>query len=108
MYYAPHILQLKVVSAPDTDPYGRVVIGTGGEHWQDICRCRCDDDTTEELVSDNAEVYRSRWHVVSERNGKIKAGDTIRCIERDGAVRGEGVVRIPKRTNYYAYEEYWV
>lgn len=47
MIFAPHILQVKVITPMDKDEFGRPIPGTGGESWQDICRCRCDDVSAE-------------------------------------------------------------
>ena len=50
MLYAPHILQVKVITPPDKDEYNQSIPGTGGESWQDVCRCRCDDNSTKEFT----------------------------------------------------------
>lgn len=107
MYYTPHILQLKVISAPDRDSYNRPIPGTGSESWQDVCRCRCDDNTTTEFKSDNGQVYRPDFHVVCECNIALKAGDYVRCMD-DDEVRGEGEVYKVKNTNYLGYSELWM
>lgn len=107
MLYAPHILQVKVVTPPDKDEYNRPVPGTGGEGWQDVCRCRCDDNTTKEFTSDNGQVYRPDFHVVCERATGIRAGDFVRCMD-GGNVRGQGKVYMAKRTNYLGYSELWM
>lgn len=49
MIFAPHILQVKVITPLDKDEFGRPIPGTGGEYWQEVCKCRCDDNTTKEL-----------------------------------------------------------
>ena len=53
MIFAPHILQVKVITPMDKDEFGRPIPGTGGESWQEVCKCRCDDNTTKEFSSDN-------------------------------------------------------
>mgnify|MGYP000102095826 CR=1 FL=1 len=50
MIFAPHILQVKVITPMDKDEFGRP-IPHSGESWQDICRCRCDDVSAEKKVS---------------------------------------------------------
>nr|DAT85353.1 MAG TPA: hypothetical protein [Caudoviricetes sp.] len=107
MYFHPHILQLKVFTSPERDEYNRPIPGTGSESWKTVGRCRCDDNTTREFKSENGKIYRPLYHVVSERNPMIKAGDYIRCLDGD-KVRGEGEVYIPKSTNFFSYSEYWI
>lgn len=62
MIFAPHILQVKVITPMDKDEFGRPIPGTGGESWQEVCKCRCDDNTTKEFSSDNGSVYRPNYH----------------------------------------------
>lgn len=107
MLYAPHILQVKVITPPDKDEYNQSIPGTGGESWQDVCRCRCDDNTTKEFTSDNGHAYRPDFHVVCERNTGICAGDFVRCTD-GGKVRGQGKVYMVKNTNYLGYSELWM
>lgn len=107
MMYMPHILQIKVVVPMSRDEFGRPITGTGSESWQDVCGCRCDDNSTKEFTSDNGAVYRPSYHVVCEKETSIKAGDIIRCVEGDN-VRGEGEVYMVKRTNYLNYSDIWV
>lgn len=107
MYYAPHTLLKRTAIPPEKDKYNRPIPGTGSEVWEHVCRCRCDDDTTRELSSDNAETYRSSFHIVAERNEAVRPGDYVRCME-GGTVRGEGKVGIVKRANLLGYSEYWV
>ena len=58
MYYAPHILQIKVTTPFEMDEFGRPILGTGGESWQDVCKCRCDDNSTKEFkVSSINSIY---------------------------------------------------
>ena len=52
MIFAPHILQVKVITPMDKDEFGRPIPGTGGESWQEVCKCRCDDNTTKEFSSE--------------------------------------------------------
>ena len=105
MIYAPHTLQKKVVSEESTDEYGHPVVGEST--WVNIGQCRCDDNTTKEFKSENGNVYRPSYHIVSPRN-TIKANDDIRCLNSDGSVRGEGKVYVAKSNNYLNYSELWV
>lgn len=107
MIYTPHILQLKVITPPELDEYNRPIPGTGGEEWNDVCRCRCDDNSTKEFSSENGQLYRPNFHVVCERNIDVKAGDCVRCMDGE-SVRGEGKVYMVKNTNYLGYSELWM
>jgi len=83
MIFAPHILQVKVITPMDKDEFGRPIPGTGGEYWQEVCKCRCDDNTTKEFSSDNGSVYRPNYHVVCEK--RIDVGDeAVKYAEENG------------------------
>lgn len=107
MIFAPHILQIKVISPMDKDEFGRPIPGTGGEGWQDVCKCRCDDNTTKEFSSDNGAVYRPAYHVVCEKRITVKAGYEVRCMDGE-AVRGQGEVYTVKNINYFNNSELWM
>lgn len=107
MIFTPHILQVKVSTPLERDEFGRPIPNTGGESWKDVCKCRCDDNTTKEFKSENGDVYRPNYHVVCEKKITIKARDEVRCMDGEN-VRGEGKVYIVKCTNYFNYSELWV
>lgn len=107
MIYSPHILQVKVSIPLERDEFGRPIPNTGCETWKDVCKCRCDDNTTKEFQSDNGDVYRPDYHVVCEKKVTIKAGDEVRCMDGEN-VRGEGKVYTVKCTNYLNYSELWM
>lgn len=107
MYYAPHILLKRTAIPPEKDEYNRPIPGTGSEAWEEICKCRCDDNTTVGFSSDNGEVYRPKYHVVCGRATGIKAGDHVRCMAGN-AVRGQGEVYMVKATNCLGYSEFWM
>ena len=104
MIYAPHALWKKITTE-STDEWGHPIVGEST--WVYICPCRCDDNTTKEFKSENGNVYRPSYHIVSPRN-TIKANDEIRCLNSDGSVRGEGKVYVAKSNNYLNYSELWV
>ena len=83
MIFAPHTLQVKVTTSMEEDEFGRPIPETGGESWQDVCRCRCDDNSTKEFTSENGEVYRPNYHVVCEKKISLKAGDEVRCMNSE-------------------------
>lgn len=107
MIYAPHILQVKVTTPMETDDFNRPIPDTGSESWQDVCYCRCDDNSTKEFTSDNGEVYRPNYHVVCEKKVSLKAGNIVRCMD-GGNIRGEGEIYMIKNTNYFSYSEIWM
>ena len=106
MIFAPHILQVKVLTEPEKDEFGRPIPGTGGESWETICECRCDDNTTKEFTSENGTVYRPNYHVVCDKVS-LKAGVEVRCMDGN-TIRGSGKVYAVKSTNYYQYSELWL
>ena len=106
MLYAPHILYKKQESKITLDSLGKPIL-SGREEWVNIGVCRCDDNTTQELRSDNGQTYMSRYHVVYDKSNAVKEGDEIRCLDLDGNVRGEGIVGMVKSSNYLGYSELW-
>ena len=104
MIFAPHILQVKVITEMERDEFGRPIPGTGGESWQEVCKCRCDDNTTKEFKSANGEVYRPNYHVVCDKRITVKDGDEVRCMDGEN-VRGQGVAYTVKSTYYFKYSE---
>ncbi len=107
MIFSPHILQVKVITELQRDEFGRPIPDTGGEDWQTVCGCRCDDNTTKEFTSDNGLVYRPNYHVMCEKKVSLKAGDEVRCMDGE-TVRGKGTVYAFKSTNYFNYSELWM
>lgn len=107
MIYAPHTLQVKIISPMDRDEFGRPIQGTGGERWEYVCDCRCDDNSTKEFKSENGIVYRPQYHVVCASHIALKSGDIVRCMDGD-SVRGRGEVYNPKNCNYFGYGEFWM
>ena len=105
MIYAPHTLYKKKVGKIHLDSLGKPIAPT--EEWVLIGPCRCDDDTTQELVSENGKVYKSRYHVVYDFNAEVTEGDEIRCTDGNGCVRGAGLVGRVKHTNYLRFSELW-
>ena len=105
MIYSPHTLYKKKVGSISLDSLGKPVAPS--EEWVKVGVCRCDDDTTQELVSENGQVYRSRYHVVYDQNSDVVEGDEIKCVNADGSTRGEGIVGRVQRTNYLRYSELW-
>lgn len=105
MIYAPHTLYKKQVGQIKNDSFGKPLSPT--EKWVEIGRCRCDDDSTQELRSDNGQLYKSRYHVVLEKGYGVTEGDEIKCVNADGSTRAQGIVGMVKSTNYLSYSELW-
>lgn len=105
MLYSPHTLYKKQVGEIQTDAHGKPIAPTEG--WVLIGSCRCDDDTTQELVSENGQVYKSRYHVVYDLDSRVTEGDEIKCLNADGSIRGQGIVGRVQNTNYLRYSELW-
>lgn len=105
MIYSPHTLYKKCTCEIRVDKFGKPLPPT--HEWVEIGRCRCDDDTTQELVSDNGKRYKSRSHIVCNRTRAIVAGDEIRCEDADGNIISFGVVGMVQSTNYLSYTELW-
>lgn len=106
MIYSPHTLYKKVLLPLKNDENG-MPIPSPKEEWVAVSRCRCDDDTTQDLETDNGQHYKSRYHVVYNRTDAIVEGDEVRCLWSDGRVRGEGVVGRVHSVNYLPYSELW-
>lgn len=100
MYYAPHTLQ-KSLNTVTLDSYGRPSREEGG--WEDVGACRCDDNSTDDIVTDDGSTYRPRYKVVCEPSCEIENGNFVRCVASDGTVRGSGVAVKVQRTNYLDY-----
>lgn len=110
MYYAPHILLKKTKPSYVTDEDGCGVPLDEGDEWQSVCCCRCDESELTEVSDDNGKPFVPSFHVVCEPNGKVKAGDIIRCVwaDRPSVIKGEGTVRKSKTLNKLRYVELWM
>lgn len=100
MHYSPHILQ--VFRKQETrDQYNRVSASNGT--WEDVARCRCDDNSAKVVNPDNGLAFIPRFHIVAENNAMVRNGDQVRCLTDEGTVRGEGRainVRSLNKLNY--------
>ena len=99
---APHILQVRTVTQPDNDEYGRPIPGTGGESWDDLTECFCHDNSQMQEVSANGKLWVYAYHVVYE--GKKLALDTmVKCLDKETQeVVGEG--KVIKNAECYSEE----
>lgn len=103
MFYSPHILYVKRHEMT-RDEYGR--IESDIFYLEKIGECRCDDDNTQELETDNGKVYKSTYHIVCGKTN-LKNGDEV-VVKQGSKTRGKGVIGRIRSTNYYDYTEIWV
>lgn len=108
MMYAPHTLYKKSKPQIKLDSFGKPIPSCREAEWERLFSCRCDDDDTQWLVSDNGQEYKSSYHVVYDKSDAIVEGDEIRCLTLDGKVKGQGVVGMVKTLNYLNYSELWM
>jgi len=106
MYSKIHTLYVREERTKTKDEYGRI-IADASDVWREECACRCDDNTTQEFRTDNANFYRPQYHVVCEGYANVNEGDYIKCVH-GGSIRGEGKVFRVKHLNFMKYTELWV
>lgn len=99
MYYAPHTLYKKV-EMTTRDEHNRIV--SSSEEWQQICPCRCDDNTTQKFEDENGRVYIPKHKIVCER-ANVTEGEEVQCLDENGEIRGEGRVLNAPKCNYLNY-----
>lgn len=107
MFYAPHILEKKVVKGPEYDADGYEIPGTGSESWVRVCRCKCYDQSADRVFTVNGTTYPYKYRVVTDMV-KIAAGTVVRILNADGSLRGEGIVINPMTTDYLNYGQIWL
>lgn len=103
MFFAPHKLQ-RLVRTITRDTYNRPSSET--ETWIDVCKCRCDDNSSQELISDNGKVYKSNYHVVADPCD-VQNGEDLRVMN-GLSVRGAGKARNVKHLNVLQYTDIWL
>lgn len=134
MYYAPHILQKRVVPELVNDIFGRpippvnaTVFKTGMKmiflanqlyvdkteggdvYWETICKCRCDDNFAREERLPDGTVGVPDYHVICEGNSPdVKAGDYVRCCRENGSIRGQGRIIKTRTLNCLPYAEIYL
>lgn len=109
MYYAPHILQKKIIPQEAVDEFGRPIPVKSADEWVDVCRCRCDHNGDKEVKMPDGTVVRPEYHIVLEGNTPdVETGDYVRCLRDDGSIRGEGRAFKPRTLNYLPYAEIYV
>lgn len=101
MYYSPHRLYKKV-EILGRDKYGRLT--ESQESWEEVGKCRCDDNSVQEFHDENGNVYRPHYKIVACRNANIKVGDYVK-VEPN---RAEGRVFNVTHLNYLDYSTIWL
>lgn len=108
MFFAPHILQVKVVTPGTKDEFGRITEEDSYE-WKELGNCRCDDVSANKVNSTNGALYDFKYKVVFDKSlGYVAEDSDVRCLNQDGSIRGQGVVRGPLETNYLGYRVIWL
>lgn len=101
--YAPHTLLVRR-EVEVRDEFNRT---TGRSYsFEKLGGCRCDDNTTQEVVDVNGNAYVPKYHIVSDKLD-IRPGDWVRAMDGD-EIRGEGEVKRVIRTNYLKYLSIYV
>lgn len=107
MIFAPHILQVKVITDPSFDEDMNPI--QGKEEWKKIGSCRCDDISAEKKISIGGSSYDFKYKVVYDKSVKaIATGTEVRCLNPDGSIRGEGIAKSPVEVNYLPYRVIWL
>lgn len=105
MRYTPHTIRYRNKSVQSRDEFGRPL--AGGHEWQDGGRCRCDDNSIQDLTDDNGREYKSTYKIVVEGRTDISAGDEVEVYDGEN-LRAHGVVNNVNRCNYLPYSVIWV
>lgn len=108
MFFSPHTLQVKATAERERDEFGRV---TKEAHsgWRTLGKCRCDDVSAERRASANGALYDFKYKVVFGKGlGYVAENSDVRCLNTDGTVRGQGIVKGPMETNYLGYRVVWL
>lgn len=107
MIFAPHILQIKIVSSLFFDEDMNPI--RGKEEWKEIGVCRCDDISAEKKISISGSLDDFKYKVVYDKSVKaLTTGTEVRCLNPDGSIRGEGIVKSPVEINYLPYRIIWL
>lgn len=103
MFYSPHKLYVRR-TIQTRDEYNRLV--QSDPTWNYVCDCRCDDNSTQTIVTENGKEYRPSYAVYCPKND-ISEGDEIKVMNED-EVRGQGTVTKKMTLNYLDYSVLWV
>lgn len=104
MIFAPHKLFVKLKLGGGFDDEGRPIPIV--EKWEEVGECRCDDNSTQKLVSVNGENYTYSYKIVYEGK-KIEAGTEVKVMSGDD-IRAKGIVVQSSICNYFNYAQIWL
>lgn len=104
MRYAPHILYKKT-NMEVRNEYNEIV--EVYSTWEEVKRCRCDDNTTEHFETENGGIYVPKYHIVCDKCD-ISVGDEVKVLREDGTYRGGGRVLNAPKCNYLNYMSIYV
>lgn len=104
MIFSPHTLQ-RLTTGSYVDENG--IPQAGSKEWVGAGDCRCDDNSQHKATSVNGILYEYQYHIVHEGD-LIPLGTTVRALDSEGNVRGEGKVIKTGKCNYFSYSEVWV
>lgn len=77
--------------------------------WVEVCSCRCDHNATHETRREDGTICKPEFVIVADTNlPEVNIGDFIRCLEKDGTIRGEGEVINLQTLNYLPYAKIYV
>lgn len=105
MFFKPHTLQVK---SPSVTYNSNGVPTASTASWETKSKCRCDKDSTQDLIDDHGQMYKASFHIVAEKATGIAEGSQIQCIDKSNNVVGSGIVRQMKVSNCFNLMELWV
>jgi len=104
----PYTLFARLDPPKQYDELGRPVLPADHDQWEKIGECRCYDDATVELVSENGEVFRSKYHIVYKGKA-IPEGVYVKCADKSsGMTRREGMVYRFRDNNFFNIYDIWL
>lgn len=105
MMYAPHRLEKKVTEVI-RNRYNEIV--STNVKWLGMGNCRCDDNTTLHIQTENGSYYTPKYHIVCDKCD-VSEGDEVRVYDKsDDSLRGSGKVFNAPKCNYLGYMSIYV
>lgn len=109
MIFAPHILEKLELAPIERDEFGRPIKAQSEGKWVKVGSCRCSMNGSTERTSNNGERYTPTYHIVCDKTEQVKAGDNVRCLDKQGNIVGKGVISsIPKTCTFYRYTDLYI
>ena len=104
MFYSPHKLYVRR-TMQTRDGYNRLVESV--PTWNFVCDCRCDDNSTQTIITENGKEFRPSYAICCPRNQEVSEGDEIRVLNGE-EIRAQGTVTRKTVLNYLDYSVLWV